>query len=136
MRVNSRMRAPASRVSTPRVSTPGAILAAFAIGAVAALSLAGCGQRGPLYMPTVPPLPQKPNFETQTGDNAQPTPATERPASGIPASGIPASGAQAGELPDTSGTPLSLSPDAELKSVPASGAQPDMQPASAATPVQ
>ncbi|NLP65279.1 LPS translocon maturation chaperone LptM [Paraburkholderia sacchari] len=121
MRVNSRMRAPASRVSTPR-----AILAAFAIGAVAALSLAGCGQRGPLYMPKVPPLPQKPNFETQTDDNAQPTPATALPASGV----------QAGELPDTSGTPLSLSPDAELKSVPASGAQPDLQPASAAAPNQ
>ena len=85
-------------------------------------------------MPKVPPLPQKPNFETQTDDNAQPTPATALPASGV----------QAGELPDTSGTPLSLSPDAELKSVPASGAQPgiqpdsqpDSQPASGAVPNQ
>lgn len=119
MRVNFRMRAPASRVSTPR-----AILAAFAIGAVATLSLAGCGQKGPLYMPTVPPLPQKPNLETLPEDNAQPTPATALPASGV----------QAGELPDTSGTPLTLSPDTELKSAPTAAS--DAQPASAATPAQ
>ncbi|MCG5076425.1 LPS translocon maturation chaperone LptM [Paraburkholderia tagetis] len=129
MRVNFRMRAPASRVSTPgvqaiRVSTPGKILAAFAIGAVAALSLAGCGQKGPLYMPTVPPLPQKPNFETQPQDNAKPT----------PESALPASGVQDGELPDTSGTPLSLSPDTELKSAPA--AADGAQPASATAPAQ
>jgi predicted small lipoprotein YifL len=119
MRVNSRMRAPASRVSTPR-----AILAAFAISAVAALSLAGCGQKGPLYMPKVPPLPQKPNYETQPDESAQTTPATASSASG----------AQAGELPDTSGTPLTLAPDTELNSAPvvASGAQ----PASAAAPAQ
>ncbi len=121
MRVNFRMRAP----------TPRAILAAFAIGAVTTLSLAGCGQKGPLYMPNVPPLPQKPNFETQPGDTVQPTPET---ASGIPASGVPASGVQAGELPDTSGTPLMLSPDAELKSAPAAAS--DAQPASAAAPAQ
>ena len=129
MRVNFRMRAPASLVSTPgvqaiRVSTPGKILAAFAIGAVATLSLAGCGQKGPLYMPTVPPLPQKPNLETLPEDNAQPTPATALPASGV----------QAGELPDTSGTPLTLSPDTELKSAPTAAS--DAQPASAATPAQ
>ncbi|MFD1556781.1 lipoprotein [Paraburkholderia silviterrae] len=119
MRVNFRMRA-----RTPRVSTTGKILAAFAISAVAALSLAGCGQKGPLYMPKVPPLPQKPNFETQPDDNAQQSPETA----------MPASGAQAGELPDTSGTPLTLSPDAELNSAPAvaSGAQ----PASASAPAQ
>lgn len=111
MRVNFRMRAP----------TPRAILAAFAIGAVTTLSLAGCGQKGPLYMPNVPPLPQKPNFETQPGDTVQPTPET-------------ASGVQAGELPDTSGTPLMLSPDAELKSAPAAAS--DAQPASAAAPAQ
>lgn len=35
-----------------------AIVAALAVAASA--SLAGCGQRGPLYLPTVPPLPQKP----------------------------------------------------------------------------
>lgn len=119
MRVNLRMRAP----------TPGAILAAFAIGAVTTLSLAGCGQKGPLYMPNVPPLPQKPNFETQPGDTVQPTPETASSASGIPASGV-----QAGELPDTSGTPLMLSPDAELKSAPAAAS--DAQPASAAAPAQ
>jgi predicted small lipoprotein YifL len=119
MRVNSRMRAPASRVSTPR-----AILAAFAISAVAALSLTGCGQKGPLYMPSVPPLPQKPNFETQPGDNMAPQPDTA----------ASASGAQAGELPDTSGTPLSLAPDTELNSAPAAAS--GAQPASAAAPAQ
>ncbi|HKU00958.1 MAG TPA: lipoprotein [Paraburkholderia sp.] len=118
------MRAPASRVSTPGARTPRAILAAFAIGAVAALSLAGCGQKGPLYMPNVPPLPQKPGFETQPQDNMQPTPETALSASGV----------QAGELPDTSGTPLSLSPDTELKSAPAAAS--DAQPASATAPAQ
>ncbi|WP_410721395.1 LPS translocon maturation chaperone LptM, partial [Burkholderia sp. SIMBA_048] len=83
MRVNSRMCALASRISAS-----GAILTAFAIGAA---SLAGCGQKGPLYMPTVPPLPQKPNFETQPDDNAQTLPNA-------------ASGAQAGSVPDTTGT--------------------------------
>lgn len=34
---------------------------------VAALALAGCGQRGALYLPTVPPLPPKPVLETQPG---------------------------------------------------------------------
>ncbi|ALK29116.1 MULTISPECIES: LPS translocon maturation chaperone LptM [Burkholderia] len=32
---------------------------------VAALALAGCGQRGALYLPTVPPLPPKPIETTQ-----------------------------------------------------------------------
>ncbi|AIO33074.1 lipoprotein [Burkholderia pseudomultivorans] len=36
-----------------------AIVAALAI-------LAGCGQRGPLYLPTVPPLPQKPIQQQDT----------------------------------------------------------------------
>lgn len=129
MRVNFRMRAPAARVSASGARTPGAILAAFAIGAVATLSLAGCGQKGPLYMPNVPPLPQKPNFETQPDNATQSAPDTALPASGIPASGV-----QAGELPDTSGTPLSLSPDPELKSAPTAAS--DAQPASAAAPAQ
>jgi predicted small lipoprotein YifL len=111
MRVNSRMRARASRVSTSA-----AILAAFALGAV---SLTGCGQKGPLYMPTVPPMPQKPNFETQ------PVPDDQARA---------ASDAQVGTIPDTSGTPLSLSPDTELNSVPAAAAS--AASASGTTPAQ
>ncbi|SDD87152.1 lipoprotein-attachment site-containing protein [Paraburkholderia lycopersici] len=112
MRVISQMRAAASRVSTP-----GAILAAFAVCAVA---LAGCGQRGPLYMPTVPPLPPKPSFETappQTG-----------------ASAPEAASAPVGSIPDTSGTPLSLSPDSEVSTPSATTGSP--QPASGATPTQ
>lgn len=35
-----------------------AIVAALAVAMSAGLS--GCGQRGPLYLPTVPPLPTKP----------------------------------------------------------------------------
>jgi predicted small lipoprotein YifL len=39
-----------------------AIVAALAVAISAAL--AGCGQRGPLYLPTVPPLPEKPALQT------------------------------------------------------------------------
>ncbi|HEV3106125.1 MAG TPA: lipoprotein, partial [Trinickia sp.] len=40
-----------------------AIVAALAVATSAALS--GCGQRGPLYLPTVPPLPTKPSDQTE-----------------------------------------------------------------------
>ena len=119
MRVISQMRAAASRVSTPRVSTRRAILAAFAISAVA---LAGCGQRGALYMPNVPPLPPKSNFETTS------------PETGAPASAPESASAPVGSIPDTTGTPLSLSPDTELSTIPATTGSP--QPASGATPTQ
>ncbi len=110
MRVISRMRAAA----------PGAILAISAV-----FALVGCGQRGALYMPTVPPLPSKPNFETQdTGTTA--------PVAAAAASG--ASGGEAGSIPDTSGTPLTLSPDTELGTTPTAPAS--LQPASSATPTQ
>jgi predicted small lipoprotein YifL len=101
-----------------RAAAPGAILAASAVFAAAAL--AGCGQRGPLFMPTVPPLPAKPNFETQ--DTGTSTPAAAKNASGV----------NAGSVPDTSGTPLSLSPDTELSTTPTAPASP--QPASGAKP--
>ncbi|WP_224018170.1 MULTISPECIES: LPS translocon maturation chaperone LptM [Paraburkholderia] len=103
------------RALASRISASGAILTAFAIGAA---SLAGCGQKGPLYMPTVPPLPQKPNFETQPDDNAPNA----------------ASGTQADSVPDTTGTPLSLSTDPELNSAPAAAS--GAQAASAAAPAQ
>ncbi|WP_414694447.1 LPS translocon maturation chaperone LptM [Paraburkholderia sp.] len=114
------MRAVASRISTSRVRTPRAILAAFAIGTVA---LAGCGQRGPLYLPTVPPLPPKPSFESGPQDSA----------AGAADSASSAS-APVGMIPDTSGTPLSLSPDTELSTTPSATGSP--QPASGATPTQ
>ncbi|HEY4295910.1 MAG TPA: lipoprotein [Paraburkholderia sp.] len=96
-----------------------AIVAALAI--VAGGTLAGCGQRGPLYMPTVPPLPPKPNFQTQpqqpqTGD-LKPTPAEAT-----------------GSVPDTSGTPLSLTPDDSLSPSPSSPAAPE--PASETKPTE
>ncbi|PXW17408.1 LPS translocon maturation chaperone LptM [Paraburkholderia caballeronis] len=96
-----------------------AIVAALAI--VAAGTLAGCGQRGPLYMPTVPPLPPKPNFPAQPQPgNVKPTPET--------------ASEPVGSVPDTSGTPLSLSPDDELTTTPSSTAQP--QPASGTKPTE
>ncbi|MEM5451811.1 lipoprotein [Paraburkholderia sp. BR14263] len=119
MRVISRTRAAAPSAWTPR-----AILAAFAIGAVA---LAGCGQRGALYMPTVPPLPPKPNFETTQ-------PETGATSAGAPASAPESASAPIGTIPDTSGTPLSLSPDTELGTPPATTGSP--QAASDATPTQ
>ncbi|MCP3725495.1 lipoprotein [Paraburkholderia sp. CNPSo 3272] len=115
MRVISRTRAAAPSAWTPR-----AILAAFAIGAAA---LAGCGQRGALYMPTVPPLPPKPNFET-----------TQPETGATPASAPESASAPVGTIPDTSGTPLSLSPDTELGTTPATTGSP--QAASDATPIQ
>ncbi|HEX7685685.1 MAG TPA: lipoprotein [Trinickia sp.] len=39
-----------------------AIVAALA---VASAALTGCGQRGPLYLPSVPPLPEKPVLQTE-----------------------------------------------------------------------
>jgi len=80
-----------------------AIVAALAI--LAGGTLAGCGQRGPLYMPTVPPLPPKPAFQTQPQPgNVKPAPET------------------AGSVPDTSGTPLSLTPDDTMTPSPSSAA--------------
>jgi predicted small lipoprotein YifL len=40
-----------------------AIVAALAVATSAALT--GCGQRGPLYLPSVPPLPEKPVVRTE-----------------------------------------------------------------------
>jgi hypothetical protein len=70
-------------------------------------------------MTNVPPMPQKPNFETQPAPDDQARAASD---------------AQVGTIPDTSGTPLSLSPDPELNSVPASAAS--ATPASASAPAQ
>ncbi|WP_114814001.1 LPS translocon maturation chaperone LptM [Paraburkholderia kururiensis] len=86
-----------------------AIVAALAI--LAGGALAGCGQRGALYLPTVPPLPAKPNERTEPpGEDVKPGDETASSA---------ASGKSAGEVPDTSGTALTLSPDTELNTAPA-----------------
>jgi predicted small lipoprotein YifL len=80
-----------------------AIVAALSI--LAAGVLAGCGQRGPLYLPTVPPLPPKPQQQTQppSPDDVKPNPETA-----------------SSSIPDTSGEPLTLSPDDTMQT-PASG---------------
>ncbi|WNC90050.1 lipoprotein [Paraburkholderia sp. FT54] len=109
-------------VTRMRAAAPGrAIVAVLAI--LAGCALAGCGQRGSLYLPTVPPLPAKPIDRTQTPDVAQPASATSTDMSTVP---------------DTSGTPLSLAPENELAAPPASAASATAAPlpASAATPVQ
>jgi hypothetical protein len=119
MRVVSRMRAVAPGFRQPRAAAPRAIVAALVI--VAGCALGGCGQRGALYLPTVPPLPAKPTDETQAPS---------------PDAVMPDSEAASGTVPDTSGTPLSLSPETELHTVPDSAASEPQQPASGSTPAQ
>jgi predicted small lipoprotein YifL len=112
-----------------RAAAPGrAIVAVLAI--LAGCALAGCGQRGPLYVPTVPPLPAKPI------DRTQPLPSPDEVKSGADTA------SQTGSVPDTSGTPLSLAPETELAAPPApaasaaSAATAAPLPASAVTPAQ
>jgi len=87
-----------------------AIVAALSIGAAATLSLGGCGQRGPLYLPRVPPLPQRPN-DLQNTPPSNVTPGSE-------------TASRAGSIPDTSGQPLSLSPETDLKTSPNAASAP------------
>jgi predicted small lipoprotein YifL len=97
--------------------TPRAIVTALAILAGGALT--GCGQRGSLYLPTVPPLPAKPNEQTQP-----PSPDDVKPGAETASSTIP----------DTSGSALTLSPDDSLKSAPGNDGAAPARPASAAVP--
>jgi predicted small lipoprotein YifL len=83
-----------------------AIVAALALAAAA---LGGCGQRGPLYLPTVPPLPNKPAAPSE------PPPSDVKPDAEMGA--IPASTAR-GPATNTSSAPLSLSPDYQLRAAP------------------
>jgi predicted small lipoprotein YifL len=100
-----------------RTSAKATILATLAI--VAGVALSGCGQRGSLYLPTVPPLPAKPTAQTQPSSTDDVKPGAE---------------SAEGSVPDTSGTPLSLSPDTELRTAPNSNAP--AQPASGASDAQ
>jgi predicted small lipoprotein YifL len=113
-------------VSRMRAAAPGrAIVAVLVI--LAGCALTGCGQRGSLYLPNVPPLP------------APPASRTEMPASSPDAVQPSASKAvDMSTVPDTSGTPLSLAPEDELATPPASAASGTAAPlpASAVTPVQ
>ncbi|NML33761.1 LPS translocon maturation chaperone LptM [Paraburkholderia antibiotica] len=115
-------------VSRMRAAAPGrAIVAVLAI--LAGCALAGCGQRGSLYLPTVPPLPAPPAHRTQT-----PPPDQTQPANG----NATGNAADMGSIPDTSGTPLTLAPEEQLATPPASAASGPAAPlpASAAPPVQ
>ncbi|CAN7708840.1 lipoprotein [Caballeronia sp. LjRoot29] len=90
-----------------------AIVAALAISA--GTLLAACGQRGPLYMPVAPPIPARPaSLPPLPASNAA-TPAAASSASSVDSTG---------DVPDTSGTALSLSPDDNLKSSPSSASAP------------
>jgi len=82
-----------------------AIVAALAISA--GTLLAACGQRGPLYLPTAPPIPARPA-------SMPPLPASDAKSVSAPAAA--SSAVSVGDVPDTSGTALSLSPDDNLKS--------------------
>jgi len=108
-----------------RAAAPGrAIVAVLAI--LAGCALAGCGQRGSLYLPTVPPLPAKPIDRTQPPSPDEVKPSAE-------------TAGETGTVPDTSGTPLSLAPENQLAAPPASaasGATAAPLPASAVTPAQ
>jgi predicted small lipoprotein YifL len=115
-----------------------AIVAALAV--IGGTALGGCGQRGPLYLPTVPPLPHKPTDQTEPppSDVRPDAETASRPASSATgAMGNSVPGSMAGSMPDKSGTPLSLSPDSELGSSPnASPSPPAPRPASGAFPNQ
>ncbi|MDR5855605.1 lipoprotein [Caballeronia sp. LZ062] len=90
-----------------------AIVAAASICAATTLTLGGCGQRGPLYLPVVPPMPQRP-------ENLQDTPPSGVTPSDETASRAGRTGSNAsGDVPDTSGEPLSLAPETDLKTTPA-----------------
>ena len=82
-----------------------AIVAALAI--TAGTLLAACGQRGPLYMPVAPPLPARPASMPPLPESGVSAPAAASSASSVESTG---------DIPDTSGTALSLSPDDNMKS--------------------
>ncbi|MEA3119530.1 MAG: hypothetical protein QOI13_2800 [Paraburkholderia sp.] len=72
-----------------------AIVAALIVAVASTTALTGCGQTGPLYLPTVPPLPPKPGAQTTAPpENA-------------------ASDAEAASSPDAS-APVTLAPADEL----------------------
>lgn len=59
-----------------------AIVAALTIAIAGGVTLAGCGQRGPLYLPTVPPLPPKPGAATEAPRGATSDAQASSPAAG------------------------------------------------------
>jgi predicted small lipoprotein YifL len=81
-----------------------AIVTALTVALAGSAALTGCGNRGPLYLPTVPPLPAKPNFvpaqpstrsdSRDSGDGA----ASDVDSTSTPAVRAPLTLAPAGEL--------------------------------------
>ncbi|MBN3728120.1 LPS translocon maturation chaperone LptM [Burkholderia sp. Ac-20379] len=71
---------------------------------VAALALAGCGQRGALYLPTVPPLPPKPVLETQPGSQPDTSDAASD-AAGAPGTSLQLSPALSAPAPASAANP-------------------------------
>jgi predicted small lipoprotein YifL len=86
------------RVAVTITAKTSAIVAALGLSIGAVLTLGGCGQRGPLYLPQVPPMPQRP-ADLQDTPSSKAAPDT-------------------GEVPDTSGQAVELAPDTELRSTP------------------
>jgi predicted small lipoprotein YifL len=88
-----------------------AIVAALAVSAATAGVLSGCGQRGPLYLPSTPPLPQRPADLS----DIPPSDATSGNANAARASKPKsASITDDSSIPDTSGQPLMLAPETDL----------------------
>jgi len=78
----------------------GAIVSAFAAGLV--MTLTGCGIRGPLVMPTVPPAPTPPTVpDPGLGQPGAVTPARpmNEPATAVPVPAEPARGTSAPSAP-------------------------------------
>lgn len=99
-----------------------AIVAALAVATSAALT--GCGQRGPLYLPTVPPLPEKPAVRTE------PSMSSDQPDSQAASEASGTSGA-------STAAPLTLSPADSLGAPPrAPRATPEPGAASSPAPDQ
>ncbi len=98
------------RVAVIRNARMSAIVTALSICAATLVTLGGCGQRGPLYLPQVPPMPQRPADLQDTPPSA----IAPKPASATPD----------GDIPDTSGQALQLVPETDLKSAPGSADAP------------
>ncbi|MCG1054161.1 lipoprotein [Mycetohabitans sp. B5] len=89
-----------------------AIAVSYGIVAWGVAVLAGCGQRGPLYLPSVPPLPERPAFI------AQPASATAA------SSASSAMGASATPSPDPSQRGLRTAPNLSVPRSASDTAQP------------
>ncbi len=99
------------RVAVVKNARMSAIVAVSSVCAAMLVTLGGCGQRGLLYLPQVPPMPQRPADLQDT----PPSTIAPKPASATE---------EEGDIPDTSGQPLQLAPETDLKSAPGSADAP------------